>query len=119
MPTIVHFEIPADDVERVIKFYSGMFGWEIKQLPGMDYWMVSTTGTMAIGGGIMKRRQPGQMVTNYIDVPSVEDYSAKVKKLGGKVLVTKTAVPGMGYFAVCMDTENNLFGLWQDDTGAK
>lgn len=36
MPTIVHFEIPADDVERSRKFYTDLFGWKIEKWPGMD-----------------------------------------------------------------------------------
>jgi len=44
-PTVVHFEIPADDVERAKKFYSTLFGWKIEKPPGeMDYWMISTSG---------------------------------------------------------------------------
>jgi uncharacterized protein len=27
-------------------------------------------------------------------------------------------VPGMGYFAICLDTENNAFGLWEEDAKA-
>ena len=36
MPTIVHFEIPVDDVERSRKFYSGLFGWKIEKWPGTE-----------------------------------------------------------------------------------
>jgi predicted enzyme related to lactoylglutathione lyase len=48
MPTIVHFEIPADDVERSKKFYSDLFGWKIEKWSGstdigMDYWTINTT----------------------------------------------------------------------------
>lgn len=49
-PTIVHFEIPADDVERARKFYSTLFGWKIEKAEvkvdadTMDYWMISTSG---------------------------------------------------------------------------
>jgi uncharacterized protein len=31
MPTIVHFEIPADDVDRAKKFYSDLFGWKMEK----------------------------------------------------------------------------------------
>jgi predicted enzyme related to lactoylglutathione lyase len=31
----------------------------------------------------------------------------------------KTPVPGMGYFAVCKDTEDNTFALWEPDESAK
>ena len=32
IPSIVHFEIPADDVERARKFYSTLFGWKIEKI---------------------------------------------------------------------------------------
>lgn len=119
--TVVHIEIPADDVGRVQKFYSELFGWEIKQIPGMDYWLftVETEKVKPMGGGIMKRQHPEQGITNYFDVPSVDAFSSKVESLGGKVIVRKTAVPEMGYFAVCLDTENNAFGLWEENKSAK
>jgi predicted enzyme related to lactoylglutathione lyase len=51
-----------------------------------------------------------------------DDYSLfkeKVLKLGGKVLMPKTAVHQMGYFAVCQDTENNTFAIWEKSESAK
>jgi predicted enzyme related to lactoylglutathione lyase len=133
MPTIVHFEMPADDVERAKKFYTDLFGWKIEKWPGtsskdsssssMEYWIVSTTDDKGnktpIGGGLMKRQEQHQQITNFIDINSVDEYSSKIEKLGGKVVVTKMAVPGMGYFAVCHDTENNSFGIWETNEGAK
>jgi predicted enzyme related to lactoylglutathione lyase len=70
-------------------------------------------------GGMMKRFNPNQKITDYFGVPSVIESSAKVEKLSGKILVPKMAVSNMGYFALCMDTENNIFGLWEDDPQAK
>jgi uncharacterized protein len=134
MPTIVHFEIPADDVERSRKFYTDLFGWKIEKWPGMDsdsggsssnmeYWVITTTdekGNKAlISGGMMKRQNPHEQITNFIDVKSVDEYSSKIEKLGGKVVVPKMAVPGMGYFAVGHDTENNSFGIWESNESAK
>jgi hypothetical protein len=57
--------------------------------------------------------------SDYIDVSSVDEYSTKLEKLGGKVVMQKTPVPGMGYFAVCLDTEGNRFGIWETDSTAK
>ena len=136
MSTIVHFEIPSDDVERAKKFYSDLFGWKIEKWAGtvdrqltsaatgqpMEYWMVTTIddkGNKALGGGMMKRVQPGQQITNYINVRSVDEYSEKVEKLGGRVVAPKHAVPGMGYFAICLDTENNCFAIWESNETAK
>ncbi len=119
MPTVVHFEIAADNVDRAKKFYHDLFGWGIKQVPEMEYWLITTSGKQHVDGGLMKRQQPEQRITNYIDVSSVADYAAKVEKLGGTIIIPKTAVKGMGYFAVCLDTEKNPFGLWECDTNAK
>jgi predicted enzyme related to lactoylglutathione lyase len=120
MPTIVHFEIPADDVQRSRKFYTDLFGWKIEKWPSTDdsqltsaatgqpieYWMVTTTddkGNKALGGGIMKRQMSEHYVTNYIGVKSVDEYSSKVEKLAGKVDAPKHAIAGIGYFAHCVD----------------
>ena len=61
----------------------------------------------------MERQCPEHSFTNYVGVPSVEEAAAKVEKLGGKICMEKTAVPEMGYFVVCQDTENNTFALWE------
>jgi predicted enzyme related to lactoylglutathione lyase len=122
MPTIVHFEIAADDLQRAKKFYSDLLGWKIEKVPGpMDYWMIATTdenGQPGLGGGMMPRQNPQHMVINYFDVPSVDQYTAKVEQAGGKIVMGKTTVPGMGYFAVCLDTENNPLGIWETDSNA-
>ena len=74
-PSIVHFEIPADDVERARKFYSTLFGWKIEKMEGegeMDYWMISQSGDSSdkssLGGGLMKRKDPRQPALNYVGV---------------------------------------------------
>ena len=117
MPNIVHFEIPADDIQRAKTFYANLFGWKIESVPGMDYNMIDTYS--APGGGMMKRIHPDQQITGYIGVPSVDEYSAKVEQLGGKIIVPKKVIPGMGYFVICMDTENNTFGIWETNPTAK
>lgn len=121
MANIVWFEIAADNVERAKKFYGTLFDWKIEKFPGpMEYWHINTgSGDPTRDGGMMKRKAPEHGITNYIGVPSVDQYMAKVEKLGGKVCVPKTAVPQMGYFAVCLDTENNMFALWEMDENAK
>ncbi len=121
MPTIVHFEVPADDPQRAKSFYTDLFGWKIEGIPGLDYMLIDTSeeNLPGIGGGIMRRQGPSQRIINYIDVDSVEEYSARVMSLGGKVLIPKRAVPGVGYFAICLDTESNPFGILEIDEGAK
>jgi predicted enzyme related to lactoylglutathione lyase len=114
-PRLVWFEIPADNIDRAKTFYGELFGWKIANLPGMtDYLHIDTGGSEeSLDGGMMARRTPGQTITNYVSVDSVNKYAGIVEKLGGNVCVPKTEVPQMGYFAICQDTENNVFGLWE------
>jgi predicted enzyme related to lactoylglutathione lyase len=119
--SIVWFDIPADDLDRAKAFYNKLFGWKIATIPEMpDYLHIDTGGEDASpDGGLMSRKHPEQSITNYINVPSVAKAAAKVEKLGGKICVEKTAVPQMGYFVVCQDTEGNSFALWERNEKAK
>jgi len=119
--SIVWFEIPADKPDRAKTFYGKLFGWKINPFPAMpDYQHIDTGGADASpDGGLMKRLHPGQTITTYVLVPSVTRHMAKVEQLSGRICKPKTAVPGMGYFAICNDTENNTFAIWEMNSKAK
>jgi uncharacterized protein len=122
MPAIVHFDVPAEDTGRAKKFYEHLFGWNFTSWPGMDFYLITTTnpdGTPGVGGGMGKRMDPSQRMTNYFGVTSIDVAMKMVESLGGKRITGKMAVPGMGYLANCTDTEGNTFGLWEEDNGAK
>ena len=117
--TFVHFEIPAADVERAKTFYQELFGWQISLAQGYeDYWFIQTGDEHDLVGGLMKRQAPDQGPVSYVQVESVADYAAKVEEMGGKVIVPKSPVPGMGWFVHCLDSEGNAFALWEDDSSA-
>ena len=121
MPRVIHFEINVDDPERAVRFYKKVFGWKIKKWEGpVDYWLVTTgeASQPGIDGAIMRRMNKGTTY-NTIDVPSVDEFMRKIVKAGGKVVSEKTAIPGVGYFAYCADTEGNVFGIMQEDPSAK
>jgi len=122
MSSIVHFDVPTEDVERAKKFYSALLGWKFESIPEMQYNLITTTnldGSHGVGGGMGKRMEPSQRMMNYFGVPSIDAAMKQVTSLGGKVLTEKMAVPGMGFLANCMDTEGNTFGLWEENTQAK
>ena len=121
--TIIHFEIPADDVEKLRKFYMELFGWNIVGTPGpMEYYMIQTVPTdekgmlirPGVNGGMMQRRDPDHKPINYIAVESIDEYSKKIEVLGGKIIVPKTEVPGIGWWALALDPENNQFAILQE-----
>jgi predicted enzyme related to lactoylglutathione lyase len=121
MSAIVHFDVPAEDVERAKKFYAALFDWKYQSFPEMQYNLITTTnvdGTPGVGGGLGKRMDPSQRMTNYFGVPSIDTAMKQVSDLGGKLISGKMAVPGMGFLANCMDTEGNAFGLWEENAQA-
>jgi predicted enzyme related to lactoylglutathione lyase len=123
--TIVHFEIPADDVEKLRKFYSQLFGWKIEKMPGpVEYWGIQTVPVdekgmpiqSGVNGGMMKRQNPEHKPVNYILVESVDEYVKKIESLDGKIVVPKMEVPGIGWWALALDPEGNQFAILQSMT---
>jgi len=118
--TIIHFEIPADNVERLRRFYSQLFGWKIEKTEGpVDYWMIETVPVdkqgrvkaPGVNGGMMKKQNPEHKFTYYVQVESVDKYSKKIQELGGKVIVPKMEVPNVGWWALAVDPEGNHFAI--------
>jgi uncharacterized protein len=121
---VVHFEIPADNVERAKSFYKQAFGWDISQYPGMEYHMVSTVAVDektrmpkevgAINGGMAKRNNDTNKTTLItVDVADIDAALKNIEKLGGKTVQKKQPVGDMGFTAYFKDTEGNVVGLWQ------
>lgn len=120
MARVIHFEIHADVPKRAVKFYRNVFGWKISTWGGpVEYWLVKTGDGRkpGINGAIMQRMKKGS-TWNTIDVPSVDKFLKKVMKAGGKILQRKSAIPGIGYMAYCVDTEGNVFGIMEEDRTA-
>lgn len=120
---VVHFEIPADDVDRAGAFYRAAFGWNVNAMPDMGYTILSTTEADeqgmpatpgAINGGMMKREAPltGPVIT--IDVEDIDAALKQVDALGGSTVLGRQAVGDMGFAAYFKDTEGNTLGLWQN-----
>ncbi|MDA4129090.1 MAG: VOC family protein [Thaumarchaeota archaeon] len=121
--SVVHFEIPADNVKRAQEFYNKAFGWQINQYPGMEYYMVGTTPSDqegrptspgAINGGLGKREGPLRAPVFTIRVDNIDKTLETVKRLGGKAEGKKSEIPNMGWTAYFKDSEGNVVGLWQD-----
>lgn len=118
--TITHFEIPADETDRARAFYEQLFDWQFSTLPGLeDYWVFDTGDPeQDASGGLMQRQAPGEGIVHYIHVESVAESLAKALELGGQMVIPRSPVPGMGWFAHLMDTEGNIFALWESDRSA-
>jgi uncharacterized protein len=120
--TIVHFEIPANDIEKLKLFYESVFGWKIELAPGpIEYWLIQTVPVdengmllrSGVNGGLYKKQVPEGKPINYFSVESISDFLAKIEKLGGKVIQPKQEIPNVGWIAAAEDPEGNEFALIQ------
>ncbi len=121
MSRVVHFEIPADDPERSIKFFETVFGWTIEKWDGpIEYWLIMTGDETepGIDGGMARREDPATGVENTIGVKDLEQTLLDVEANGGQILRPKMAVDGVGWMAYIKDTEGNTFGLMESDESA-
>lgn len=113
---LVHFEIAAGDTARARAFWSALLGWEFQQSPGgMDYQMAQISETT--GSAIYAADGDARGTRAYFDVDDIRTGRERVGELGGQA-GDAMPVPGMGWFAICTDTEGNEFGIWQSDPSA-
>ena len=125
MNPVVHFEMPAEDRNRMIKFYESTFGWQTKQLgPEMgEYVLVTTTESDengpkrpgAINGGFYAKKEdwPAQYPSLVIAVDDIKESMKKVAEAGGKVLGEPMEIPGVGLYVSFFDTEGNRVSMLQ------
>jgi predicted enzyme related to lactoylglutathione lyase len=128
--TVSHFELYATDPKKLAEFYTKMFDWTVTDMPQSDYILVQSGETDdkgmlkhpgAINGGIARRPEGFTIngAVNYSMVDSIEDSVARALSLGAKMTKGKTAVPGMGWFAMFIDPEGNNFAIFKADNAAK
>jgi uncharacterized protein len=117
-PTVYYFEIPVNDLDRAIAFYSAVFGCELERIDVDGNQMANfprlegagASGALAKGDSYT----PGtQGVRVYFDTESIDDTLAKVIAAGGKVLYPKTPIGELGWVAEFNDSESNCIALSQ------
>lgn len=114
--TIVHFEIPAADIEKLSEFYRRVFGWEFEKttMPGLEYWRISTGPQgKSVGGGMYRKTDPEEGPRNYVAVEKIDPAIEAFKAAGGTEIVGKMEVPGMGWSFIGADPEGNPIALWE------
>lgn len=123
MDGVVHFEIPALDMERAKKFYKESFGWNIVDVPNMDYTLANTAQTDQngmieekgkINGGIVRRELSNtNSIVIVINVSNIDESIKRALEKGAKLARDKQNIPNVGIYAAIVDTEGNMIGLMQ------
>jgi hypothetical protein len=119
--SVTHFEIYAEEPAKLADFYRSLFGWQVDEAPGIDYWRIrnDATGAGGFSGGLTYRPIPGlRSWVNYVNVASLDEALSQIQQLGGAVLRPKMAVPKTAWYAFVADPEGNVFAIWQADPTA-
>jgi len=126
MSPVVHFEMPYENPERLVKFYAQAFGWQMqKQGQEMGNYVIATTTETdenrmikqpgAINGGFFPKKpdSPAQYPSLVIAVDDIKEWMKKVTDAGGKILGKPVEIPGIGLYVSFNDTEGNRVSMLQ------
>ncbi len=119
---VVHFEVVGKDGEKLQRYYTELFGWEIQADNPMKYGMVAREGNtgsdgVGIGGGVGQGPDGYEgHVTFYVEVPNVEEALQKAESLGGKRVMGPEDIMGMVVLGQFTDPEGHLVGVVKDES---
>ncbi len=121
--TLAHFSINADDVERARAFYTSVFGWKFQAWGPPGFYMIDNPASPVVGA-LQSRRElvPGQRTIAFectIGVPSIDATERAVKAAGGRVIMERSVIVGVGTLMFFADPEGNVFGAMQYDRSAE
>lgn len=124
MNPVVHFEMPAENMQRMTAFYAEVFGWQ-SQMMGAEmgnYVVVTTSETEdngrpempgTINGGFYPKHEskPPYCPSFVIAVEDINESIRKIEKANGKVLGAPVEIPGIGTYISFIDTEGNRLSI--------
>ena len=111
--SIVHVEIASNDLPRTKQFFNTVFGWKMQEMPEMNYTMFQAPG--APHGGITPPQGGMPAGTlNHILSNDIVATARKIEQNGGAILVPKTEIPKIGWFAVFREPGGAVLALYED-----
>lgn len=110
---LCHFELMTADPAACKAFYGSVFDWQFDDASMPGYTLVNA-GAEPTGGILPKPDDaPGVCANLYFKVEDATAVLAKVVEKGGTVLVPKTPIPNVGFFAMFADPEGIPIGIMQ------
>lgn len=111
----VWFDIPVQNLERAVKFYSKVFGVEIQKMEGAPKkYAMFPHAPGIVSGGLVEDKDLVVDKGPLLYLNGGDDLTVplnRVKEAGGKVIQEKTSIGQNGYMAIFRDTEGNRLAL--------
>jgi len=115
---ITHIDIPVGDMEQAKAFYSGLFGWEIAEIPGFEDYPMWQAPNKISGGGLAPRSADFTQPRSYVEVDSIDETIAAAVEAGATVLMEKQPISETSWWAAISDPDGNAIGLYEGVTDA-
>jgi predicted enzyme related to lactoylglutathione lyase len=115
---ITHIDIPVTDLGKAAEFYSGLFGWQIAEVPGFEGYPMWQAPNKISGGGLAPRGDGFTQPRSYVEVDSIDETVAAAKDAGATVLMEKDQISPTSWWAVIADPDGNAIGLYEGTTEA-
>ncbi|NLT35424.1 MAG: VOC family protein [Gaiellales bacterium] len=111
---IVHWDLIVSDAKKAKAFYGALFDWRFDESTFPGYTVIDV-GEEGRGGGMMQRPAdaPGCSLNTYFGVDDIDGTLAKAVERGATVLVAKTEITGIGYWAMFLDPDGIPMSLFE------
>ena len=123
--TVAHFAINADDLGASRRFYEQTFQWTFEPWGPPEFFHIFTAGGERPGplGALQRRRdlEPDLRVTGFectVAVPDADGAARAASASGGRILMERTTITGVGHLVWLADPSGNVVGAMQYDAGA-
>jgi uncharacterized protein len=134
---LAHIAINGDDLPATRRFYEAVFGWTFEPWGPPAFFQIDTDGEEGIpagrhdkpgrdrvGGALHGRREllPGARAVGFectFSVPDVDTISRVVVEQGGRIIMERTTITGVGHLVWFEDPSGNVAGAMQYDTEAE
>lgn len=124
MPKLTHFAINADDVDATRDFYQRTFGWRFAPWgpPGFYRVKADDPGGPGVTAAIQQRRDllagPTTGFECTFEVDDVDQTLKAAMAAGGRVLMDRTTIAGVGHLIWLADPSGNVVGAMTYDHNA-
>jgi predicted enzyme related to lactoylglutathione lyase len=119
-----HFGINADDVDGTRQFYEKVFGWRFSAWGPPEFFQIDTGGDPRVPGAMQSRREliPGERINGFECTFAVDDVDATARAVisqGGRIIMERTTITGVGHLIWFADPSGNVAGAMHYDHTAE